>query len=436
MPVAVSRKRIATGNCLLWSMPVAVSRKRAAAGKGSTVVDSVGGVPETDRNRELSTVVDAGGGIPEAGRSRGNVYCGRCQWRYPGSGPQQGKCLLWSMPVAVSRKRIATGNCLLWSMPVVASRKRTATGKGSTVVDAGGGIPEADRNRELSTVVDAGGGIPGADHNRGNVYCGRCRWRYPGSGSQQRIVYCGRCRWRYPGSGPQQGKGLLWSMPVAVPRERAAAGKGSTVVDSIGVVPGAGRSRGNVYCGRCRWWRPGSGPQQGKGLLWSITLVSSRERAAAEEMSTVVDAVGGVPEADRNRERVYCGRCRWWSPGSGPQQGKGLLWSIALVSSRERAAAEEMSTVVDAVGGVPEADRNREMSTVVDVGEAVTGADRNRERVYCGRYRWWRPGRGPLQVKGLLWSMSLVASRKRAVAGERSTVVDVVGGVQEAGRCR
>ncbi|HHG0226916.1 TPA: hypothetical protein ACPTRO_005560 [Escherichia coli] len=62
----------------------------------------------------------------------------------------------------------------------------------STVVDAGVGIPGADRNRELSTVVDAGGGIPGADRNRelstvvdavgGVPEACRCRER----------VYCGR----------------------------------------------------------------------------------------------------------------------------------------------------------------------------------------------------------------------------------------------------
>ncbi len=201
------------------------------SGRMSTVVDAGGGIPGADRNRELSTVVDAVGGVPEAGRSRENVYCGRCRWWRPGSGSQQRKCLLWSMPVAVSPKRTATGNCLLWSMPLVTFRKRAAAGEMSTVVDAGGGIPEADRNREFSTVVD-----------------------------------------------------------------------------SIGDVPGAGRSKGNVYCGRCRWWRPGSGSQQRNCLLWSIALVTSRERAAAGEMSTVVDASGGTPGADRNRERVYCGR--------------------------------------------------------------------------------------------------------------------------------
>ncbi|MBC5381272.1 hypothetical protein H8G15_23435 [Klebsiella variicola] len=139
---------------LLWSMPVVASRKRIATGKGSTVVD-------------------AGGGTPEADRSRGNVYCGRCRWWRPGSGSQQGKGLLWSMPVAVPREWPQLGKCLLWSMPVAVSRERIATGKGSTVVDAGGGTPGVAAAGEMSTVVDAGGGIPGADRNRERVYCGR-----------------------------------------------------------------------------------------------------------------------------------------------------------------------------------------------------------------------------------------------------------------------
>ncbi|WP_154991763.1 hypothetical protein, partial [Klebsiella grimontii] len=71
----------------------------------------------------------------------------------------------------------------------------------------------------MSTVVDAGGGVPAAGRSR--------------------------------------GKCLLWSTPVTALRQLAAAG-------------------GNVYCGRRRWRRPGSWPQQG-------------------EMSTVVDAGGGVP---------------------------------------------------------------------------------------------------------------------------------------------
>ncbi|WP_154975211.1 hypothetical protein [Klebsiella grimontii] len=56
----------------------------------------------------------------------------------------------------------------------------------------------------------------------------------------------------------------------------------STVVDAGDDARAAGRSRGNVYCGRRRWRRPGSWPQQG-------------------EMSTVVDAGGGVPAAGRSR---------------------------------------------------------------------------------------------------------------------------------------
>ncbi|MEQ0009540.1 hypothetical protein ABLU95_25380 [Klebsiella sp. GG_Kp146] len=32
-----------------------------------------------------------------------------------GGGPQQGKCLLWSMPVAGNRERPEPGKCLLWS---------------------------------------------------------------------------------------------------------------------------------------------------------------------------------------------------------------------------------------------------------------------------------------------------------------------------------
>ncbi len=252
-------------------------------------------------------------------------------------------------------------------------------------------------------MVDAGGGVPEADRNRERVYCGRCRWRYPGGGRSWGNVYCARCRWRYPGSGPQQRKGLLWSIALVTSRERAAAEEMSTVVDAGGGVPEADRSRGIVYCGRCRWWRPGSGSQQGKGLLWSMPVAVprewpqrgkcllcsmpvavSRERTATEKGSTVVDSIGDVPGAGRSRENVYCGRCRWRYPEA----------------DRNR----EMSTVLDAGGGIPGADRNRkmstvldaggvipeqattgEMSTVVDVGEAVTGADRNRERVYCGR---------------------------------------------------
>ncbi|MCJ2273476.1 hypothetical protein MRO88_028465, partial [Klebsiella oxytoca] len=104
----------------------------------------------------------------------------------------------------------------------------------STVVDAGGGIPEADRNRELSTVVDAGGGIPEADRNRELSTVVDAGGGVPEADRNRERVYCGRCRWRYPGSGPQQGKCLLWSMPVAVPRERAAAEEMSTVVDAGG----------------------------------------------------------------------------------------------------------------------------------------------------------------------------------------------------------
>ncbi|EIV6184204.1 hypothetical protein L9H89_003950 [Klebsiella aerogenes] len=96
-------------------------------------------------------------------------------------------------------------------------------------------------------------------------------------------------------------KCLLWSTPVAASRQLAAVGEMSTVVDAGGGVPAAGRSRGNVYCGRRRWRRPGSWPQQGKCLLWSTPVAASRQLAAAGEMSTVVDAGGGVRAAGRSR---------------------------------------------------------------------------------------------------------------------------------------
>ncbi|EIV6184205.1 hypothetical protein L9H89_003951 [Klebsiella aerogenes] len=84
----------------------------------------------------------------------------------------------------------------------------------------------------------------------------------------------------------------------------------STVVDAGDGAPAAGRSRGNVYCGRRRWRRPGSWPQQGKRLLWSTPVTALRQLAAAGGMSTVVDADGGVPAAGRSRGNVYCSRCR------------------------------------------------------------------------------------------------------------------------------
>ncbi|EIV6184203.1 hypothetical protein L9H89_003949 [Klebsiella aerogenes] len=84
---------------------------------------------------------------------------------------------------------------------------------------------------------------------------------------------------------------------MTTPGELAAAGEPSTVVDAGGGVPAAGRSRGNVYCGR----RPGSWPQQGICLLWSTPVTAIRKLAAAGEMSTVVDAGDGDPATGRSR---------------------------------------------------------------------------------------------------------------------------------------
>ncbi|WP_154991692.1 hypothetical protein [Klebsiella grimontii] len=75
----------------------------------------------------------------------------------------------------------------------------------------------------------------------------------------------------------------------------------STVIDAGDGARAAGRSRGNVYCSRRRWRRPGSWPQQGKRLLWSTPVTTPRQQAAAGEMSTVVDAGGGVPAAGSSR---------------------------------------------------------------------------------------------------------------------------------------
>ncbi|EIV6184201.1 hypothetical protein L9H89_003947 [Klebsiella aerogenes] len=75
----------------------------------------------------------------------------------------------------------------------------------------------------------------------------------------------------------------------------------STVVDAGCGELAAGRCRRNVYCGRRRWRRPGSWPQQGKCLLWSTPVTALRQLAAAGEMSNVVDAGGGVPAAGSSR---------------------------------------------------------------------------------------------------------------------------------------
>ncbi|MEQ0229420.1 hypothetical protein ABLV17_16780 [Klebsiella sp. CN_Kp091] len=86
----------------------------------------------------------------------------------------------------------------------------------------------------MSTVVDAGGGVPAA--------------------------------------GRSMGKCLLQSTPVTTPGQLVAA-------------------RGNVYCGRRRWRRPGSWPQQGKMSTVVDAVMTPRQLAAVGEMSTVVDVV-------------------------------------------------------------------------------------------------------------------------------------------------
>ncbi len=56
----------------------------------------------------------------------------------------------------------------------------------------------------------------------------------------------------------------------------------STVVDAGDDARAAGRSRGNVYCGRRRWRRPGSWQQQGK----MSTVADSKKQDQNGEISS------------------------------------------------------------------------------------------------------------------------------------------------------
>ncbi|AOO59796.1 hypothetical protein AN237_24865 (plasmid) [Raoultella ornithinolytica] len=261
----------------------------------------------------------------------------------PGAGnrerPQQGKCLLWSTPVAASRGAYHSRE------NVYCGRRRwRRPGELTTAV-------------KMSTVVDAGGGVPGSVPQPGKCLL----WSTPVAASRgayhsRENVYCGRRRWRRPGERSTAGKISTVADAGTALRQLAAVGEMSTVVDA-----------GTAFRQLAEVGEMSTVVDAGTALRQLVavgemsTVVDAgralRQLAAVGEMSTVVDAGRALRQLVAVGETSTVDDAGGGAPSDGRSMGKCLLWSMPVAASRQLAAV--------------------------------------RGNVYCGRCRRRRPGSWP-----------------------------------------